>query len=352
MARWRKGFLGAGLLWVAAGAQAAACPALPGGMALQAVAGAPSVWRVPAAAGESQPANAGAVTQLLLVPDGRRLWLVGSGPTPRWGRALACAIQARWGRPVSDVINTRAHPELALANEAFEGSRIWALDSVAQAMRRQCADCLARLALRLGPRDAASLARAHIRTPDHTLGPASGSASASASAVMGAGRLGPFEWQAVARAPGQDTLALYLPRQRLWVLQGLLWQGGVPNLRDTDSATLLRSWQALLAQVGEGDRLLGEQGGLGRASDLAAHIRYVQALRAEVRQAVLAGRGELESESESESALPLAQPQPVGAAGGGGGGGAADAAQHALNRQRVWRELEAEAFVAEPGAPR
>lgn len=276
-------------------------------------------WWVAADRGEATPANGGVVAQALLLRAGRRWWLVGSGPTPAWGEALACAARAAAGAEVGELVDTRAQPELVLGNAAFPAARVWALDDVARAMAGRCRDCVARLRERIGADAAGSLDAGAIRLPTHRLG-RGGAAQ---------GRLGPFRWWALPRSRGERTLVLRADGARLLVAQGLVWVGGVPNLRDTDSAVLLASLRRLRG-LAAGAVVLGEQGGPGSVADIDRHIAYLLALRAAVRTA-------LERGDEPVAALAaITLPDFADLAG--------HADLHALNRQRVWRELEAEAF--------
>jgi hypothetical protein len=277
-----------------------------------------TVWRVPARRGQSDAVNAGQVAQLVLVLDGARLWLVGSGPTPAFGEALACAIRASLGREVSDVVNTRAQPELVLGNAAFARARIWALPDVARAMRAQCADCLARLKTRIGPAGA-SLAPDRIRLPTHPVG----------RPAATAGTLGPFRWLALPRAAGKRTLVLQLARERLVIAQGLVWSGALPDLRDTDSALLLASL-GRLHRFAAGQRVIGEQGEIATSTEIARHVAYLRGLRAAIQHRIERG----ESEDHGHDAANERALESLAA------GAPEVARQHALNRQRVWRELE------------
>lgn len=274
------------------------------------------VWRVPAAPGESDPTNAGRVTQLVIVQDGARVWLVGSGPTPAFGEALACAIQRRLGRAVTDVLNTRAGPELSMGNAAFKGARLWALPDVIEVMQSRCPSCLERLKGNIG-------AAGESLEPDRILIPSM--AIGLAGEVRG--RLGPFSWRALARAPGERTLVLRHPGARLVVAQGLLWAGDVPNLRDTNSATMLASLHEL-QRFAAGARLLGEQGGLAEPQAVAEHVAYIGALRRAALMHLV--RGDVDGASGIGIGLPGFAGLPGYALG------------HPLNLQRIWRELELE----------
>lgn len=289
---------------------------------------APGVWRVPVASEESKPGNGGWVTQPVLVRDGPRLWLIGSGPTPAQGLRLRCAIESVLHRRVTDIVNTRAHPELALANVAFAGARIWALADVAHAMQEHCPQCLARLQQRIAPPDRAtgddSLRGAAIRVPDRLLG----GRTASGNPEDTSGSLGPFRWWAFERAPGQRTLVL-AHRPSGWIVaQGLVWPGGVPNLRETSLEPLMDSLHRLSALARSGHfgtaGVLGEQGAPGTAADIDRHLAYLMRLEQLTRAALERG----EAEGSTAIDMPAFANAPD------------HADYHALNRQRVWRELE------------
>ncbi|CAN5466791.1 hypothetical protein BH11PSE9_BH11PSE9_27380 [soil metagenome] len=283
------------------------------------------MWRVPAASGEPTPANGGATAQLVLVIDHDRLWtnhdrlwLIGTGPTPAFGAALACDIERTTGRRVTDVIVTRAAPELSMGNVAFANARLWALPDVIDAMRERCGQCMARSKARLGEAGE-SLSDEAIRVPGRPIG----------AAHRAEGRIGPFDWLAVERAPGEQVLVLKLKASAVVVAQGLLWAGDVPDLRDTRSDAMLASLRALQAFAG-GARVLGEQGGVAGLGGIAGHIAYIEALRSAVRGHL--ARGDVQGAAGSEVDLPAFATLP------------GYALRHPLNVQRVWRELEPDVF--------
>ncbi|WP_157991458.1 hypothetical protein [Caldimonas tepidiphila] len=272
---------------------------------------APGVWLVPGEGGEPAPGNGGRVANLVVVRQGARVWLLGSGPTPAAGAALACEVRRRLGRPVSDVVNPRAQPELVLGNAAFPGARLWAAEPVARAMRRHCPACVEALAQRIGPAGAALDERA-VRLPQRLL---RGSA----------GRLGPFDWRLLPRGGRSPTLVLRHRASGLWIAHGLLWAGAVPELRDAELAPLREGTRALLALVGPAG-VVGEQGGPAGAAALREHLAYWEALDAKVRAAV--ERGALESAASDALALPEFAHLPH------------YAERHPLNVQRAWRQAE------------
>ena len=321
-ARWLRGGLLLALLLPISSAQAAlqaaaTCPTQPVQALPQLEKLSPHLWRVAAARGDSNADNGGLASQLLLAVDGDALWLVGSGPTPDFAQALACAIRHALGRSVTDVINTRAVPELTLGNSAFPTARLWALPEVISAMQARCLQCLNRLKARIGAAGA-SLQPDTIR---------------AATQPVLSQPLGPFDWLTVERAPGERSLALRHSSDHLVLAQGLLWSGDVPDLLDTQSEAMLTSWQTLLKFAGT-DALLGEQGDLARTSDLRQHIRYVEQLRVLLWAQLQSGQT-LVAPSAAQD-LPEFQTLP------------SYRTRHPLNVQRVWAELEPKLFDTPP----
>lgn len=281
------------------------------GPALPWVALAPQVWLVPGEAGEPAPANGGRVANLIVVRDGTRVWLVGSGPSPAVGEALGCMVRRSVGRPVSDIIHPRAQPELVLGSAAFPAARLWAAQPVADAMRRHCPACVQGLRERLGAADA-SLQHSAVRLPRHLL-------------QGEAGRLGPFDWRLLPRGGRSPTLVLRHRASGLWIAHGLLWAGAVPVLRDAALHPMLESTRALAGWVGAAG-VVGEQGGRADAAAVARQAAYWEALRSRVQAAV--ERGALETAASDALALPE-----FAALDG-------HAERHPLNVQRAWREAE------------
>ncbi len=302
---------------MACGSAGARCP----GPALELAELAPGVWQAVADAGslDANAANRGFVANLLAVRDGPRLWLLGSGPSPAFGRRLACQLRARAGVPVSDVVDPWPRPELVLGNRAFPGARRWAHADVAAAMQSRCPRCVARLQGLLG--DAAGdLGAAPIQLPTRLL-------------YGESGRLGPFLWWRLQRAPQVPVTVwrLDIPTAApLWAAPGLLWAEGAPDLRDAELATMRRSTAALRAisaADGEAARWLPEQGPLLAADAPARHAAYWEALDATVEAAL--ERGALEV--DVPATLPAAPALPAAMTRG---------ERHALNWQRAWREVE------------
>lgn len=258
---------------------------------------APQVWRVPGA-------------QVVLVRDGARTWLIGSGPTPAVAAALGETIRRRFGRAVTDVVVTRAAPELAMGLIAFADARTWALPDVIAQMRTRCEACRMRLRDRLGEIAGASLVAPAVRMPTR--------------AVTGA-RLGPFDARVLERAPGEPALVLRHRGTRVVIAQGLLWPGDVPDLHDTEGAALLASW-ARLHDFAQGASLLGEPGPVATSRDIVDHVNYVTALHDALTPRALRG--------DDRAAMGLGVELPAFADRPG------YALRHPLNVQRAYREIE------------
>lgn len=306
--------------------RAAACP----GPALDFRPLAAGVWWLPAASGEADAGNRGQVLNLLLVRQGRRLWALGSGPSPAFGRALACQAHQRLGGPVTDVVSPWARPELVLGAGALVAAgggepavRHWAHAAVAEALAQQCAGCVERLRQRLGTA-AADLGPDPVHLPRQRL-------------QGEQGRLGPFAWWRLPRAEGRWLTVWRLqppaPAPVLWFAPGLLNGAGPPDGRDADLALLqqaARRLDRLAAADGAAARFLGDQGPPLPADGAARHAAYWQALLAAAEAAVARG----DDESAPAPALP---------------GVAADWATqpwHGFNWQRAWRQVEPRVLAA------
>jgi hypothetical protein len=273
---------------------------------------------------DPSPGNQGFTSSLVAVEHGPRLWLVGAGPTPRFAQSVREAL----GRPVTDLVFTRPHGPLTLGAAGFGNARRWALGATAEAMARDCATCRAQLAQAIGAEAASSLLPPLIRLPDHRVDPPG----------HRSGRLGPFHWRVLPRAADQPVLVLKMAGTRWWLAQGLVWPAAVPDLRGSDEAVIAAAWRRLRDAMEPGERVIGERGGPGGRVELERHARYLQALQRAVDAALASGR------SAGESALDLALPP-------------AQALQHALNAQRVWRTreeawLRAAGVQAAPGSSR
>jgi hypothetical protein len=269
----------------------------------------PHSWWIAGAEGDSTPDNRGATSNLLAVRDGRRLWLVGSGGTPRQGQRVACALRAVGAGTVTDLVLPWPHAELTLGASAFAGARRWAHADVAALMRERCPRCAERMAARLGEA-AADLGQDPIRLPTAT--------------VSGAqGRLGPFEWWRLQR--GEDTAVMVLSwgRRQWWSAHGLAWGEGPPDLRDGDALRVADALGTLLGQMPPGARIVPEQGPLLRREDLEAQRAGLRALVDAVDAALR--RGALVTDEP-----PPAQRDPHPRQG--------------LNWQRTWAQREGVVF--------
>ncbi|MDZ7813216.1 MAG: hypothetical protein U5L74_08880 [Ideonella sp.] len=279
---------------------------------------------LPGAAGDADAANRGRVSAVMAVrvPGDERVWLLGSGPSPTLGRAMACGLAQQTGWQVSDIVNPWARPELVLGNRAWPQAALWAHQAVALAMEQQCAHCEERLKVRMGAA-AQDLGPETVVTVPGAPGVAGGLAQGDQ------GELGPWVWWKLKRAPDQAVLVWRLKRTALWSVPGLLWADGPPDLRDAD----LRTMQTSLTQLGrlsqhDGSALvwLPEQGPAQGLPLLAQSIDYLDALAQSIR-ARQAGGG-LETDAPARwPGLPL---------------GWAEHPRHALNWQRAWRQIEEE----------
>lgn len=293
--------------WITGAVAAAPCAGPP--IELRPVA--TNVWMAPGADGDSTPDNRGAISNLLAVRDGRRLWLIGSGPSAVYARALNCHLQRVAGRRVTDVIAPWPRPELVLGQAGLAGARRWAHEDVARAMQERCPRCVERLRLRLGSA-ATDLGGNPIALPTHRL-------------HGDHGTLGPLRWWRLRRSADTSVTVWSVPRARLTTAHGLLWAEGAPDLRDAESGHLREAWQQLGALAVEGDRWLPEQGPMLDRPAPLAHLAYLAALQAAVEAAQNRGT----PESDPAPALP------------GVPAAFSQGLRHQLDWQHVWREVEA-----------
>jgi hypothetical protein len=307
--------------WSATSAVAAtACPGPA--VTLQRLSG--QVWRVAGQNGEATEANRGAISNLLVVHQGRRTWLLGSGPTPAFGRALKCRLQAALGWRVTDVVSPWPRPELVLGATAFPEARLWSHAEVAAAMRERCPRCVERMKPRLAGA-AGDLGPRPIRIAKHLLQGEQGT-------------VGPFRWWRLQRSDATAVTVFRLATQPLWVAHGLLWADAPPDLRDAELRPMAASY-AKLAELatadGDAARWLPEQGEVMGADAPVRHARYLQQLQADVLAALR--QGTLETDPPPP---PAAQSLPLD-----------DGLRHSLNWQRAWHLLEAQAFDEPATAP-
>ena len=275
---------------------------------------APGLWLIPADGEVADAHNRGQVVNLLLASHGGRLWLLGSGPSPAFGRALACQAYERLGLRVAEVAIPRARAELALGASGVPAARVWATPAVSAAMRAQCPVCVAGLEHRLGAA-ATDLGAAPVRFADRPLRGQQG-------------RWGPFEWRQVMldrshattlwRHAGADVMAGF----------GVLWFGMPPDGRDTAIDRLARATRSVRKGAAPGTRFIGEQGPVGHREDVQRLADYWTLLLQ--RAAAGVARGDV-----LEQPPPPALPQ------------WAAHERHGLNWQRAWRQAE-DRFLALP----
>ncbi|WP_305748178.1 hypothetical protein [Leptothrix discophora] len=285
---------------------------------------APDLWWLPGAAGDTDADNRGAISNLLLLIDGPRTWLVGAGPSAAHGQALAADIRCRFGREVTDVIAPWPRPELVLGQAGLDASvRRHAHADVAGAMAERCAHCAERLAQRLGRRATDLGEPASIALPTERLSGESG-------------RLGPWHWWRVARSAGTPTTLWWHPASGVIGAHGLSWTDGAPDLRDADLDGIeagVAQMQAIGDTLPAGTRWLPEQGPIDASARPEAQRAYWQALREAVTHAQAAGVAETDPPPERLPGVAATLTR---------------GERHALNWQRTWRELEARAFDAVP----
>lgn len=273
---------------------------------------APDLWWVPAHGGEADEGNRGQVINLVLARHEGRLWLLGSGPSPAFARALRCSALQRFGADIRDVVNPYARAELVLGNAGWPGTTALAPAPVRQAMQVQCPQCVARLQGRLGAA-AVDLGASPVRLP----GPLP--ARPSTGDVQ---RWGPFEWRLVKRGATAWTSVWRHAGAGVTVAFGLLWFDGPPDGRDTEPTQMIAALEGLLATAPAGERFVGDAGPPGDVSAVQAQHDYWRVLWGAAQRGV------------AEGATWAGEPPPLG--------GAPGRERHLLNWQRAWRLAEDE----------
>lgn len=300
------------------------------------------LWRVPARGTEADAINRGQVIHLVLARHEGRLWLLGSGPSPAFARALRCAAWRQFGLEIRHATNPYARAELVLGNAGLPQATVVAPRPVRQAMQVQCPQCVARLRSRLGAA-AVDLGSAPVRLPAPmpvfmpalmpALVPAPLPASSPAPAPRHGAehrqRWGPFHWWLVKRGAGAWTSAWRHDDVGVTAAFGLLWFDGPPDGRDTEPASMIQGLEDLLAAVPPNERFVGDAGPPGDRAAVQAQLDYWRALWRAAQQGVATG-----------ASWPD-EPPPLPA-------GWSDVSErHRLNWQRAWRLAE-DALLSQP----
>lgn len=298
--------LGLGMGLLAACGAAAAETDLP----LQPLA--PGLWQVPAAEGDGSAADRGRVSNLLVAVLGPQGWLIGSGPSPAFGRLLRQTLDRHWPGLRWAVISPWAHPEAVLGTAGLGEVETLGHAEVARQMAERCAGCIERLKQRLGAA-AVDLGNGDpVRLP--------------ATPLTGLyGRLGPFDWWLAARDARTATTVWLHRDSGVAFAPGLLW-AGAPDGRDAEITELAAATAGLMTLPGlpPAVRWLGEQGPLLDAGAAARTAHYWRALLAAVQRGLDDGEG-----GETAPATLPGVPEAL-----------TRDPRHALNWQRAWRQAE------------
>ncbi len=278
----------------------------------------PQLWWVPSARGDADVFNRGQVVNLMLVGDGAKLWLVGSGPSPAFGQRLACAARQQLGRTITDVVSPWARSELVLGASGLQRARHWGHADVASAMRKRCPHCVSRLRARLGTA-ATDLGSQPIDVPRHLF-------------HGNHGQLGPFRWWRIKREDGLAVTAFHPINTNVITGHALVWTNSAPDLRDSNVLAMqgaLMELQTIIDTLPPALRLMPEQGDVALASaSIAQHMGYWQSLALATRQALAAGDAGI-----TPSPMPGTEPEVL------------QSAFHALNWQRAWRHAESQLML-------
>lgn len=272
------------------------------------------LWRVPARPGDADAGNRGQVANLLVATAGGRLWLLGSGPTPAFGRRLARTLHARWGERALTVVSPWPHPELVLGVAGLGGDTVHVAHAdVARQMAQRCAACVERLRARLGTAavDLGEGDPVHLPT----------------SLLRGEhGGLGPWRWWRLQRADDVTVTVWQHMASGLVAAPGLLGDGGPPDGRDADLRQLAAATAALATLPGmpPAHGWIGDQGDVQGIEAARIAAAYWRALQQAVDAALERG--------DDGQAVPATLP--------GIARHVTAHPRHALNWQRAWRQAE------------
>jgi hypothetical protein len=282
------------------------------GVELQSLA--PGLWRVPAQPGDADAGNRGQVTNLLVARAGGRLWLLGSGPSPAFGRRLARTLRARWGTGAVTVVSPWPQPEAVLGVAGLGDDVVHVAHAdVARQMAQRCAACLERLRARLGAATSDLGDGDPVRLPTRLLHGAQGG-------------VGPWRWWRLQRADEVTVTVWQHIASGVVAAPGLLGDGGMPDGRDADIRQLAAATALLpsLPGLAPAQGWIGEQGGLlARAAPHEAAAYWVA-----LQQAIDAA---LERGDDGQT-VPATLP--------GVAARLTTSPRHALNWQRAWRQAE------------
>jgi hypothetical protein len=297
-----------------------------------------TVWYMLAQRGTSNLTNRGHTSNSALIrvksDSGEQVWLLGQGPSPRWGQALRCSLAKQLGVAVTDTLSARAHPESVLGLVAFAPARTWAWPVVQQAMRERCPTCTPALAQASGDD---SISHEQIRVPQYSV-----LTQESGGAAVPVARLKGLDVFAVRRATDDWTTLVRDQASGTWLAPGLVWGPGItPDLREASLVHMIAALEWLEQQGAR--QVVPEQGVLANAQVLAENLAYWRGMQAQIKQAIGAGQNldnALMQQSMAGAAWQRIQSQ-------------ADKTEQALNRerhnlnmQRAWRELEEAYFKA------
>lgn len=270
------------------------------------------VWLLQCHEGDADARNRGWVSNLLIVPQGSRLWILGSGPSPVFGAALSSLCESQWPGLQRLVISPWAHPESVLGLSGLPHAQHIAQAEVAEQMAHRCPGCLERLAHRLGGAST-DLGHSPIRLPQHTLAGASGT-------------LGPFAWDRLLRAADVAVTVWRHQPSGLVFAPGLLWGDAPPDARDGTLEHLQAANQALVQDPRwrTSSRWIGQQGAEVGAAVPAQAAAYWIGLERQAERGMAEGDDGFQP-PRAMTGVPSAW---------------LHHAQHELNWQRAWRQVE------------
>jgi hypothetical protein len=292
---------------------------------------APNLWILPGHEDDSNPANAGRISNIVFARENTgtslRGWLINSGPSQKLGQQLRCSLEQQLGAVVTDVVSTRAHPESVLGASAFKLARHWALPQVTLAMQQRCPHCSQNLASKV---EDASIAQQTIAIPSHDLS----AAALVSTATQITSRYGPFLiWSIETHAQEWTTLIQHADTG-VWFAPGLVWGANlVPDARDTDVYRLIAALKALEKQNPR--LIIPEQGKASGVQLVQTNEHYWTQLATQTAQAIRSGATDAIALQEQTNPIPWFKDSNDPSVNR-----QLNRNRHSLNQQRVWLQLE------------
>ncbi|HTS22331.1 MAG TPA: MBL fold metallo-hydrolase [Casimicrobiaceae bacterium] len=249
-----------------------------GSVRAQPVEVAEGVYALPGTGGEISRANRGRVANVAFFVGPSGVVVVDTGVSYREGEQIIAAVRGVSDRRIALAILSHPGQEAVFGAAAFQarGIPVLAHRAAAELIASRCDGCLRNLTELLGQE---AMAGSRVVAPDRVI-----DASQALDAIGRPLRIIAPAWSS---APG--ALAVFDPTTSTLVAGTLVSIHRVPDLRDADPA----GWRDALREIAATRcrHLVPAYGPIGSCDDIAALLRYLDALEARVAELLKAGVG-------------------------------------------------------------